>query len=153
MIRAVIDTNELLRMAAGGARSQVAEAWHQKHFELIMSLGTLTELRTVLSRPAIQRYVGPTVAEQFLSLIEQRASFAQPNLAAPTCRDPGDAALIATAVGGRVDYLVTADLDLLDDPSLIVDLANRGVRVVHASDFLSHLQTLFATEQESNSDS
>lgn len=51
MIRAVIDINELLRMAAGGARSQVAEAWHQKHFELIMSLGTLTEFSPPQATP------------------------------------------------------------------------------------------------------
>jgi putative PIN family toxin of toxin-antitoxin system len=153
MIRAVLDTNELLRMAAGGARSQLAAAWHQRRFELTMSLGTLTELRAVLSRPAIQKYVGPVIAELYLSLIEQRASFVQPNLDAPTCRDPGDTVLIATAVGGHVDYLVTADLDLLDDPDLIADLANRGVQVVRAADFLFHLRSLPATEQGSKGNS
>jgi putative PIN family toxin of toxin-antitoxin system len=138
-MRAVIDTNGLLRMAAGGSRSQLAQLWRARRYDLLMSLSTLTELRTVLARPALQAYVPPAIGDQFLGLVETRAVFVQPNLAAPTCRDPQDSALIATAVGGRAAYLVSADPDILDDLSLGAALAERGVRVTTAAGFLSIL--------------
>ena len=146
MTRTVIDTNELLRMAAGGERSQLAQHWRNRRLELLVSLSTLTELRTVLARPDIQRYFDPVVADEFLSLLERHATVVQPDLSAPACRDPGDTALIATAVGGRADFLVSADPDLLDDPDLIHALAKRGIRVVRAAEFLAHLASSPAAE-------
>lgn len=139
MTRAVIDTNHLLRMAAGGARSALFQHWQAGRFELVLSLATLTELRTVLARPEIQSYIPPAVGEAFCTLLERRAVFVQPDLSAPACRDPGDSVLIATAVGGRPAYLVTADPDLLDDSALHSTLQARGVIVLPAAAFLEHL--------------
>ena len=141
MTRVVIDTNELLRMAAGGDRSQLLQSWHNHQFDLLMSLSTLTELRTVLSRANIQKYVPATVGDQFLDLVEASANFVQPDLSAPTCRDPGDSALIATAVGGQANYLISADPDLLDDSQLQAALAERGVHVIPAAQFVHILET------------
>jgi hypothetical protein len=139
--RVLIDTNGLLRMAAGGRRSQIAQLWSANRFELIMSLATLTELRHVLAQPDVQRYVDPTKSDQLLRLIEQRATFVQPDLSAPQCRDPQDTALIATAVGGQANFLVTADTDLLDDPDLSAKLAALGIQVIMARDFIEVLKT------------
>jgi hypothetical protein len=38
-------------------------------------------------------------------------------------------------VGGRAEYLVSADPDLLDDPALMAALLAHGVRLVPASEF------------------
>jgi predicted nucleic acid-binding protein len=56
-MRVVVDTNALLRMAAGGERSRLALHWRDRRIDLLMSLSTQTELRTVLARPEIQEYV------------------------------------------------------------------------------------------------
>jgi len=136
-MRAVVDTNELLRMAAGGIRSELAQRWRDRQYDLLMSLSTFTELRTVLARPEIQAYIPSEVGDQFLGLVESRAVFVQPDLAAPTCRDPQDSAIIATAVGGRADYLVSADQDILDDAKLREALAERGIQVATSAQFLS----------------
>jgi len=138
-MRAVVDTNELLRMAAGGSQSQLAQGWREHEFDLLMSLSTLTELRTVLARPNIQTYVPAASGDQFLGLVETRSVFVQPDLWAPTCRDAQDNAIIATAVGGRADYLVSADPDILDDAQLRAALAARGVQVMPAAQFLNAL--------------
>src|SRR5438093_1370914 len=140
-MKVVIDTNQLVRLAARGPESPLAQHWSARHFNLLISLSTLTELRTVLARPEMQDYVSPILVAPFLDLIETRAIIAQPDLAAPKCRDPKDSALIATAVGGRADFLVTADPDLLDDPDLQRALAERNVRVVTVAEFLAHLET------------
>lgn len=139
MTRASVDTNHLLRMAAGGDRARLWQLWRDERFSLIMSLATLTELRTVLARPEIQNYVPAVVGVAFLQLVEQRAAFVQPDLTAPICCDPQDSALIATAVGGQAAYLVTADPDLLDDPVLLAVLQARGLQVVTARVFVEQL--------------
>jgi uncharacterized protein len=106
VVRVVIDTNELLRMAAGGEGSPLAQHWRRHHFDLLMSLATLTELRTVLARPKVQRYVTASVSQLFVGLVEQQAIVVEPDLSAPKCRDPQDSALIATSVGGQAECLV-----------------------------------------------
>lgn len=139
MLRVVFDTNVLLRMAAGGRRSLLNRAWQQQQFSLLMSLTTLVEFRTVTARPQVQRYVPALVSQAFLLLLETASVIVQPDLTAPTCRDANDTGLIATAVGGQADYLVTADRDLLDDPALIHALAARGVQVINTDAFLNLL--------------
>jgi putative PIN family toxin of toxin-antitoxin system len=140
MIRAVLDTNILLRMAASGNRSQINQQWRNHHFDLLMSLATFTEFRIVVARPKIQNYVSSAVSQAFLALLEARAVIVQSDLTAPTCRDQNDTALIATAVGGQADFLVTADPDLLDDPILINALAQLHIRVAQSTEFVAHLK-------------
>lgn len=139
MIRATLDTNILLRMAAGSARSELNQLWYAQQFDLLMSLATLTEFRTVAAYPQVQRYVLLAITRAFDDLLMARAVLVQPDLTAPTCRDPLDTALIATAVGGQAGFLVTADSDLLDDPSLIDALALCHVKVVRAAEFIVSL--------------
>ncbi len=58
----------------------------------------------------------------------------------PPCRDPNDVMVIATALAGEIDYLVTLDNDLLADPDLVKTMAERSVWIVRPFDFLVALQ-------------
>ena len=118
----------------------MAQHWRLHHFDLLMSFATLSELRTVLSRPKIQRYVPVGIGDPFIALVEQRAIFVEPDLSAPQCRDPKDSALIATAVGGHAECLVSADPDIMDDAALREALTGRRVRVMRAKEFLVFLE-------------
>lgn len=107
---------------------------------MLISLAMLTEFGTVASRPELQRYLPEMVGSAFLRLLAATSVMVLPELTAPACRDPGDTALIATAVSGSADYLMTADPDLLDDTSVRAALAERGIRVVTTATFLSVLE-------------
>lgn len=135
-MRVLFDTNVLLRMTSGGDKSALFRGWLAHRFDLIMSLATLTEFRTVSNYLKVQAFVSPTITAAFVALLEKRAIWVQPDLSSPTCCDPKDTALIATAVGGRADYLVTSDRDLLDDHELREALQLYGVHVVHPQEFL-----------------
>jgi len=100
MIKVLCDTNILLRMVAGGRRSELMNLWRNNRIMLVMSLATLTELQVVLERPKIQQYLSLTKGNAFIQLILQKSEFVQPDLTAPICRGPRDSSLIATAVGG-----------------------------------------------------
>jgi predicted nucleic acid-binding protein len=48
-------------------------------------------------------------------------------------RDPGDAPVVAAAIEGRADAIVTGDRDLLDDASLVEWLTRHGIEVLTPS--------------------
>jgi putative PIN family toxin of toxin-antitoxin system len=53
-----------------------------------------------------------------------------------TLRDPRDAPVVAAAVAGRADAIVTGDADLLDDESLMSSLRERGIQVLTPAEFV-----------------
>jgi putative PIN family toxin of toxin-antitoxin system len=137
--RAVIDTNQMLRMAAAEERSPLFMAWRAHEFELVMSGETLAELEAVIARPRTHRFLPPVRGERFITLVRGKATFLTPAARFPRCRDPKDDVVIATAVAARPCYLVTADRDLYDDVDLATALRALEVTVVQAGEFLAAL--------------
>jgi putative PIN family toxin of toxin-antitoxin system len=135
-MRVVVDTNLLVRMAAAGDLSPLFKAWQQRAFHLVVSAQLLAELQNVIARPKIQRFLRPDRAKQFLDLIHERAIFVTPASNAPTCRDPKDDMIIATAIAAEAGFIVTSDKDLLDDEKLQQALADYNLRVVYPLEFL-----------------
>jgi putative PIN family toxin of toxin-antitoxin system len=54
-------------------------------------------------------------------------------------RDPKDAPVIAAAVAGRTDVIVTGDHDLLDDAELRAWLTDRGIEVLTPAELVDRL--------------
>jgi predicted nucleic acid-binding protein len=55
-------------------------------------------------------------------------------------RDAEDAPVVAAAVAGRADAIVTGDADLLDDAALREWLTERGVRLLSPRELLEELE-------------
>ena len=138
-MRVVIDTNQLLRMAAAGEQSPLFQAWRQRAFYLVISPQLLAEFEEVMARPKTQRFLHLGRAKRFLDLVRERAIFVTPAPNAPTCRDPKDNIVIATAIASGASFIVTSDRDLLDDETLRVALAAYNLRVVYPPEFLKQL--------------
>jgi len=137
MMRAVVDTNTLLRMAAGAYHLPLYVAWREKRFTLVLSAGMLTELKDVMGRPKVRRFLPPGRGQGFVTLLCDLALFVSPASEFPPCRDPDDDIVVATAVAARPCYLVTADHDMHDDTDLVAALRDLGVRVVWPGEFLA----------------
>ena len=54
-------------------------------------------------------------------------------------RDPRDAPVVAAAVAGRAEAIVTGDADLLADPELCTWLAEREIEVLTPAELLERL--------------
>jgi uncharacterized protein len=54
-------------------------------------------------------------------------------------RDPKDVPVVAAAVAGRADVIVTGDRDLLDDAELRAWLLERGVEVLSPAELVERL--------------
>jgi putative PIN family toxin of toxin-antitoxin system len=139
MTRAVVDTNLLLRMAAGDVHLPLYVAWREKRFTLVLSAEMLNEFVDVMARPKVRRFLLPIRGQGFLALLRDLALFVSPASEFPPCRDPEDDIVIATAVAARPCYLVTADRDLYDDADLVAALRDLDVSVVRAGEFLAAL--------------
>jgi putative PIN family toxin of toxin-antitoxin system len=91
----------------------------------------------VLSRPKLQRY--QLAAGDLIDLL-QTLAWTLPTVDIDVdIRDPGDAPVVAAAVAGRADAIVTGDADLLDDAELREWLTARGVRLLSPSELLDEL--------------
>lgn len=119
-MRAVLDPNVLISavISPAGAPREILTAWTQGRFDLIVSPELLGELRDVLARPRLRRWVSEAVAAEYVDGLTDGALLiddppAQPGLSP----DPDDDYLITLARAAGADYLVSGDHHLtgLDD--------------------------------------
>jgi putative PIN family toxin of toxin-antitoxin system len=96
-------------------------------FELVASWHVAQELADVLRRPRLRRY---EIEQQDIEDVFRLLAPALPtaDLDVPI-RDPDDAPIVATALAGAADLIVTGDSDFLADADLRIWLSDRGVRV------------------------
>jgi putative PIN family toxin of toxin-antitoxin system len=91
----------------------------------------------VLSRPKVTQYdLATTHAFDLLRTFARTLPTVELDVEA---RDPDDAPVVAAAVAGRADAIVTGDGDLLDDAELRAWLRERGVEVLTPAELLDRL--------------
>ncbi len=138
-LRVVVDTNVWVSglILPDSLPGQVLEAVRDGRIEPVMSWELAEELVEVLSRPRIRRY--GVSADDIGALMAGLRPFLPTVELAVEVRGPDDAPVIAAAVAGRAEAIVTGDRDLLDDPALAEWLADRGVALVRPPDLLSRV--------------
>lgn len=102
-------------ISSAGPPREVLTAWTRERFELIASPALLEELREVLSRPKLRRWVSEQAATAYLAGLGQDALLiADPPPIPGLTPDPDDDYLVALARAARADYLVSGDRHLLE---------------------------------------
>lgn len=137
MIRAVFDTNIVISGCLwSGAPKRALIAAYKGQVKLIISEAVIDQLNDVISRPkfadrlkVIEKTPEQVVFEhlQFTEVIE--AASISPTIQA----DPDDDKLLACALGGKADCIVTGDLHLLDLGIF------QNIRIFTANAFLDHI--------------
>jgi putative PIN family toxin of toxin-antitoxin system len=113
-MRVYLDTNVLVSaFATRGLCADLVHAVLAEH-ELLIGPAFLTEVRRVLRT---KMRVAPAVLAEVEALLRAQGAIvptraASPSL--PTVRDAADRIILAEAVAGEADVLVTGDRDLLD---------------------------------------
>jgi putative PIN family toxin of toxin-antitoxin system len=106
----------------------VLAAVRDGRIEAVVSWELAHEIVEVLRRPAIRRY---GVTEGDIDAVLAVLGPLLPDVEVTVLiRDPHDAPVVAAALAGRVEAIVTGDRDLLDDQDLIAWLRERGVAVL-----------------------
>ncbi len=142
-MRVFIDTNVLvsvlLNPAEGGSVRALFQAFTAARFTLLISGKLIEELTdTVRAKPRLSKRITEEQLNQFVSLLMQTAELID-EIKEPipgVIRDPDDDYVLAYALVGAADYLITGDNDLL---SLQGQIA--GLEIVTPTQFVEILSS------------
>ncbi len=111
MLRLVLDTNILISalLRKNTPPYLLYQAWRENQFELVTSPEQLEELQRVMAYAKLQRYFTPKEARIMLAGI---TTYAISVISLPIVSyspDPDDNIILATAIAGKANYLVSGD--------------------------------------------
>lgn len=136
--RAVFDTNLLvsyLLVHRPPIALLIDEQLARERFTLVSAPVLLEELARVLRYPRLQRYYDTAQRDRFVALIAALSELVElPEEIPPISRDPTDDRVIACAVVGRADGIVSGDRDLLDLREV------GGIPILTAAQFLEWME-------------
>jgi len=144
-LKIVIDADCIVAgtIATSGAAARLLDLWRAGHFELIACPQVVEELRQALLRPRIAGRHGISSGEidDLCRRIQEESIWFPDPIDPPrtVARDTNDDYLVALAIEGRVDALVTRDRHF-DDPGVA------GVRVLFPGVMLAELDEAHAGE-------
>jgi hypothetical protein len=110
-MRVVLDTGILIAalITADTPPDQVYQAWRKKRFTLITSAWQLEEFRRASRYERVKKFLKPTEAGNLVNGLKRHATVLAELPEVDLSRDPQDNPVIAMAVAGQADYLVTGD--------------------------------------------
>lgn len=134
-MRIVIDTNLIVSaLIWGGTPLSLLKETRLNEIEMLASIDTLNELKRILARPKFIESLAKSnrKPEDIISKYQELIQFVHPAIIPDNIvRDPKDVKFLACAVGGKADYIITGDNDLL------ILKEYQGIRIVTASEFLT----------------
>lgn len=138
-MRITLDTNQLVRaLVRPPELATFIMAWEARRFNVICSPSLLEEYERVLAYPDIASLIYPELLRAFRSHLIHDIEVVDAPEMLQICRDPGDDKVIATALYGVVDCLVTEDDDLRE-AAVVRALNDAGVTVVSMGDLIKLL--------------
>ena len=110
-MRVVLDTNILVSalITKGTPPDQLYQAWLRDEIELVTSDAQIEEVTDVLARPRLRRFIDLDEAAQMVAAIHRRATVLRGVPVAMRSPDPKDDPILAVAVAGDVELVVSGD--------------------------------------------
>ncbi|MGC1307838.1 MAG: putative toxin-antitoxin system toxin component, PIN family [Phormidesmis sp.] len=140
VLRVVIDTNVWIRILLRGRITlPILEAFNQRQFQLVMSQFLFDELHEVWQRPRLRKRIDDSQAVRLKLQLRGCADWVEVATVPPNCRNPKDLPVLATAIDGKADIIVSGDDDLRADDGLRAAMAARGIQLLGVNSFLSRL--------------
>jgi len=139
--RIVVDTNLWIRALLGGPVTlPILEAWRASEFLVLISQPLLDELEAVAQRPRLRQRIDPEQANALFGQLRWRGEWIEATAVPPQCRDPKDHPVLATALSGGADAIVSGDGDLRADDDLRRQMLERGVQIWGVEALLAELR-------------
>lgn len=110
-MRIVLDTNVFVSalISPSGPPAMLYDAWRGGELDLITSQAQIEELAEVLKRDRLRRWIDLEEAEALIDHIGSCAVVAGDLRPVDLSPDPDDNVIIATAIAGDAEFLVTGD--------------------------------------------
>ena len=129
ILRVVLDSNVLLSALIFGGKPREVIEWLIKNATVVYSAEIITEIRRVVTAKFPSFSTELSLVEKLLERDAIKVKIGSLNITAS--RDPGDNAIIETAMIGACQYIVSGDNDLL------VLKAYEGITLLRPADFLN----------------
>jgi uncharacterized protein len=139
MLRVVLDTNIFVSslLVKADVPAQVMDAWRGRRYVLVILPAIIAEMRATLNYPRIRRKYSSTDEDvDGLSILLQHDALLVPgeaDVAGAIPADPTDEKILACALDGRADLIVSGNLHLLDL------MQYQGIPILNARQFLERL--------------
>ena len=132
-MRLVIDANILISALLVGSSlpAHLIALWREGRFDLLTSADQLDELMRVTRYPRIRERLAPQLAGRLINELRDIAVVGKNLPVVTVSPDPDDNYLLATAVAGAADFLVTGD-----KRGLLALKLHGGTKIVTVRDFL-----------------
>ncbi len=138
-MRIVLDTNQLIRALMRPPQlATFVMAWQARRFTVVCSQPLQDEYLLVINYPEIAELIYPELRRVFFAQLLPEIELVDLPKIPAVCRDPADDKVLATAISGSVDYLVTADADLTT-PAIARLLGQEGIRLFTIDDIIAGL--------------
>ena len=135
-MRIVLDTGILIAalITKNTPPDFIYQAWRKKKFELITSEWQLSEFRHVSRYPKLRKYLIPSEAGNMINGLSYQALVLTDLPTLEVSQDPDDNPVLAIAVAGEADFLVSGDKRDLLALKII-----EKTKIVTARNFLTEL--------------
>jgi uncharacterized protein len=133
-MRVVLETNILIAafVSPEGFASRVLDLWIEGEYDLVTSTWQIEEFRRVSRYDHVKKRVEPHEVGTFVNALRGHALVTEDLPSIDVFPDPDDNPLIATAIAGSAQYLVSRDKgDVLDLEAVA------GVRILTLRDFMA----------------
>lgn len=139
-LRVVIDTNIWISILLKRRSTlPILEAFNQNKFEIIISQELFDEFHEVWNRAKLKKYIDTNQAIKLEKQLKNRSIWIEINTIPPHCRDSKDLPVLATAIDGKANIIVSGDNDLKADETLIKAMDSYSVKLLSVTSFLEYL--------------
>ena len=128
----VLDTNIFISaLITRGLAAQTLKLWQQGRYDLVTSTWQISELQGVTRREHIQKRLKPGDAGALMNALRDKAAVLETLPQVDDSPDPDDNNILAAAIAGKAQYLVTGDKS---DLQALVKV--QGVRILAVGEFV-----------------
>jgi predicted nucleic acid-binding protein len=106
----------------------------------------MEELHLVWNRPRLRERIDPKQAVRLEQQLQYRSLWVELETVPPNCRDPKDLPVLATAIDGKAQIIVSGDNDLRADDDLRAAMATYGIQLLGVESFLTYLEAVSESE-------
>ncbi len=133
-MRLVVDTNVLISalLSSRSLPAHLIELWREGRFDLLTSAEQLDELMRVTRYPRIRERLAPALAGRLINELKDVAIVLVDLPFITASPDPYDNYLLATAIAGSADFIVTGD-----KRDLLILKNFRSVKIVTVRELLT----------------
>ena len=136
----MIDTNIWIRiLLRGRVTLPILEAFNEDKFQLVMSQALMDELHLVWNRPRLRERIDPDQAIRLEQQLQNRAIWVELVTIPPNCRAPKDLPVLATAIDGAAEIIVSGDNDLRADDELRAATETYDIQLLGVQSFLNYI--------------